>query len=447
MSKDFNNTLLEAASKVKNLPQDAIYAIPEVELVAAYYGFSISDDTEDLTKEDSDTEAYIEAKAREIEDDEDNNFAFAALQVFASVLKTGTFSGVNSMLFMAGKSILSLGLTAIKSLSFRIAISSITTFVSNVFSIAVRAIRTIPTILKYAIKLAMRNPYTAAALAVVGLTAAGVVAYKYFSTSKEERAANFEKAKNYLRYRNVITGGRTEPIKGLFDEESHAEEYSDLAAMADEQLTLDTSLMDSALSDNSFAGQAYNQYMSVAGDYGTPEVEIIETMKKEGWDKMDISSPDNYSKFGINANKNRSKEFIRNLTPEQAYEIYKKEYWDASGVENLPPHMRRMYFNMAVNMGVGTAKKLYRRSDGTLEGLTRERLKYYNELANSNPLRYGRYLKGWRNRTMQEYAESARLKQIEPTTTAPASNVQQAMNEAYLADAHMFALEKMLYAY
>ena len=63
MSKDFNNTLLEAASKVKNLPQDAIYAIPEVELVAAYYGFSLSDDTEDLTKEDSNTEAYIEAKA------------------------------------------------------------------------------------------------------------------------------------------------------------------------------------------------------------------------------------------------------------------------------------------------------------------------------------------------------------------------------------------------
>lgn len=448
MSKDFNEILLKAASQVKDLPEDAIYAIPEVELVAAYYGFSLSKDTKSLANKDSDTEAYIEAKARDIEDKEDDSFVFSALHVFASVLKSGASFSINSMLSSASKSILSVGLIAIKSLSLRLAISAATTYISTIFSLAVRTVKAIPVIFKHAFKLAMKNPYVAAALAAVGLTAAGVVTYKYFSTPKEEREANLKKAKEYLKYKNVVTGGRTEPIKGLFDEESHPEDYKDLAALANKQLTLDASLLDSALSDKSFAGQAYDQYTSVTGRYGTPEVEIIETMKKEGWDKMDTSSPRNYSKFGINANKYRSKEFIRNLTPEQAYQIYKEEYWDASGVANLPPHLRRMYFNIAVNMGVSTAKKLYARSDGTLEGLTRERLKYYEDLARSNPSQK-KYLKGWRNRTMREYQESLNSIPAKDSYIASNSNpaIAQSMNDAFLDTGRIFAVNQMIFGY
>lgn len=167
--------------------------------------------------------------------------------------------------------------------------------------------------------------------------------------------------------------------------------------------------------------------------------EIIETMRKEGWDKMDTSSPDNYSKFGINFSKTRSKEFIRNLTAEQAFDIYKKEYWDAANVDAVSPVLQRAYFNTAVNMGVGTAKKLLARSDGTLEGFSTEKWKYYSNLVKANPYRYGKYLKGWRRRVINEYNESLALAQnfIEqqkqrlsqqqismPTQSSKASNYQ-----------------------
>ena len=138
------------------------------------------------------------------------------------------------------------------------------------------------------------------------------------------------------------------------------------------------------------------------------KAEILETMRKEGWDKMDTTSSLNYSKYGINFNKNRSKEFIRNLTPEQAIAIYKAEYWDAAGVDKVPDYLKRVYFNTAVNMGPGTAKKILARSNGTLESFMREKEKQYLMICQRNPSQY-RYLRGWRNRMQAEYNETIQI--------------------------------------
>lgn len=138
------------------------------------------------------------------------------------------------------------------------------------------------------------------------------------------------------------------------------------------------------------------------------KAEIIETMRKEGWDTMDVSSSLNYSKYGINFNKNRSKAFIRNLTPEQAIAIYKAEYWDAAGVDKVPDYLKRVYFNTAVNMGPGTAKKILARSNGTLESFMREKERQYLMICERNPSQY-RYLRGWRNRMQAEYNETIQI--------------------------------------
>lgn len=139
-------------------------------------------------------------------------------------------------------------------------------------------------------------------------------------------------------------------------------------------------------------------------DIFTPETEILHTMKTEGWDKI-FSDGREYSKFGIASNAQRSKEFVRSLNWKQAYDIYKREYWDAAKVESIPEEMQRVYFNTAVNMGVQAAKELYRESDGTLQSFVNARNARYRRIAAKDPFKR-RYLQGWLNRSRQEYLDS-----------------------------------------
>lgn len=139
-------------------------------------------------------------------------------------------------------------------------------------------------------------------------------------------------------------------------------------------------------------------------DIFTPETEILHTMKTEGWDKI-FSDGREYSKFGIASNARRSKEFVRSLNWKQAYDIYKREYWDAAQVESVPEEMQRVYFNTAVNMGVQAAKELYRESDGTLQSFVNARNARYRRIAANDPFKR-RYLQGWLNRSRQEYLDS-----------------------------------------
>ena len=53
---------------------------------------------------------------------------------------------------------------------------------------------------------------------------------------------------------------------------------------------------------------------------------------------------------------------IKNLTIEQAVEIYKKDYWDKNKVESLPQNLWHIYFDMCVNMGKRTAVKVLQRA-------------------------------------------------------------------------------------
>ena len=49
---------------------------------------------------------------------------------------------------------------------------------------------------------------------------------------------------------------------------------------------------------------------------------------------------------------------IKNLTIEQAKEIYKKDYWDRNRVESLPQNLWHIYFDMCVNFGRSGAVKV-----------------------------------------------------------------------------------------
>ena len=90
--------------------------------------------------------------------------------------------------------------------------------------------------------------------------------------------------------------------------------------------------------------------------------EIIEqVLEHEGGYVNDPKDLGGETKYGI------TKRFypdvdIKNLTVEQAKEIYKKDYWDKNKVESLPQNLWHIYFDMCVNMGKRTAVKVLQRA-------------------------------------------------------------------------------------
>ena len=90
--------------------------------------------------------------------------------------------------------------------------------------------------------------------------------------------------------------------------------------------------------------------------------EIIEVvLKHEGGYVNDPTDLGGETKYGI------TKRFypdvdIKNLTIEQAKQIYKDDYWDKNRVESLPQNLWHIFFDMCVNMGRRTAVKVLQRS-------------------------------------------------------------------------------------
>ena len=114
---------------------------------------------------------------------------------------------------------------------------------------------------------------------------------------------------------------------------------------------------------------------------------------------------------------------IKNLTIEQATEIYKKDYWDKNKVESLPQNLWHIYFDMCVNMGKRTAVKVLQRAAvnkgrdievdgglgpmtiGALKGVELDRVrafrvKYYVDLITARPEQEKFYL-GWFRRATE----------------------------------------------
>ena len=79
------------------------------------------------------------------------------------------------------------------------------------------------------------------------------------------------------------------------------------------------------------------------------------------WNEKD---PGGETKYGI-SKRAYSNVDIKNLTLDQAKQIYKRDYWDKCHGDNLPDNVRFDVFDVAVNSGITTAVKLLQRAVGT----------------------------------------------------------------------------------
>lgn len=120
------------------------------------------------------------------------------------------------------------------------------------------------------------------------------------------------------------------------------------------------------------------------------------------------------TKYGIAANTYPNLD-IKNLTLEQAKAIYKKDWWDKLGAEQLHPAIVYQLWDFAVNAGKSRAVKELQQVAGVIDDgilgaktiaavkalsvtdvlilLTAERLRFYTSLT-----AWGTYGKGWTNR-------------------------------------------------
>ena len=139
-------------------------------------------------------------------------------------------------------------------------------------------------------------------------------------------------------------------------------------------------------------------------------------LEAEGGLVDDPNDPGGLTKYGISQAAFPDLD-IRNLTPEQALEIYATNYWEPAKCPALPPKLALVHFDAAVNCGVGQAARFLEQAVGvTVDGIVGPitiaaawkatdavgaylslREAFYRRLAQANPAE-GVFLQGWLNR-------------------------------------------------
>lgn len=106
------------------------------------------------------------------------------------------------------------------------------------------------------------------------------------------------------------------------------------------------------------------------------------------------ADPGGLTKYGI------SKTFhpdvdVENLTLEQAKQIYKDEYWDAAGCEDLPEPLDFAVFDASVQHGSYTAKQMLKNAAGMWENMIIQRMERYVRWSKINKAARDNFFFGW----------------------------------------------------
>lgn len=118
---------------------------------------------------------------------------------------------------------------------------------------------------------------------------------------------------------------------------------------------------------------------------------VSNVLAREGGSTVDTGG---VTKFGISAKAHPDLD-IANLSQADAVKIYKSEYWDKINGDNLSPALQGTALDAAVNQGVANANRWIKESGGDVEKFNALRRAHYEELARSDPAKYGRYLQNW----------------------------------------------------
>ena len=106
----------------------------------------------------------------------------------------------------------------------------------------------------------------------------------------------------------------------------------------------------------------------------------------------DPDDPGGATKYGIDQRSHPNVD-IKNLTAQEATDIYWNE-WVKDGCEHLPAPLDWLFFDTAVNCGLGRAQQFLNASARDPKKFQQERSDFYTRLAEQKP-RLAKFKKGW----------------------------------------------------
>jgi lysozyme family protein len=122
-------------------------------------------------------------------------------------------------------------------------------------------------------------------------------------------------------------------------------------------------------------------------------------LKREGLYSNDSSDLGGETNFGISKKAYPNLD-IKNLTIDDAKEIYRRDYWNDLNCDLLPEKLDIVVFDCGVNQGTGKATELLYKCDKDWKNLLFLRIQHYNNIVGKNPKQI-KFLRGWTNRILE----------------------------------------------
>lgn len=123
---------------------------------------------------------------------------------------------------------------------------------------------------------------------------------------------------------------------------------------------------------------------------------IAYIIKIEGGYVNHPHDPGGETKYGI-SKRAYPEEDIKNLTPERATFLYRRDYYNKIVDEHMSFEQAAFMMDSAVNMGIGTARRFWQDGGGEMKQMLALRKNRYEELIKRNP-KLEVFRKGWMNR-------------------------------------------------
>lgn len=146
----------------------------------------------------------------------------------------------------------------------------------------------------------------------------------------------------------------------------------------------------------------------------TSEEAIKNVLGREGGYANNPADRGGETKYGISKRSYPNLD-IANLTREEAAAIYKKDYWDAMNIDQLPPEMREVVFDAAVNQGKDFASKALQQSGMDPAKFLALREQRYRDIVARDPSQA--QFTGWFNRVNEFKGVTTKLGAAAPAAS------------------------------
>jgi hypothetical protein len=258
-------------------------------------------------------------------------------------------------------------------------------------------------------------------------------------TAARSRDLGLPEAAAAIAERNNVGGALLAVVKDLADEDVvkaeaffKANEDSMTAQQRDEART---ALMPAreARTANTVAdmfGPRLGNVVAAPGGASSFDQSMVSIRSSEGTALVPDDNGAGRARYGITERSHPAAWADGDVTREEADAIYKRDYWDAIGADDLPAGLAHIAFDTAVNMGAGKARELLAQADGDVAKFADLRRAEYRRIAAGDADgSSAQFLEGWLARADKVEMEALGQTPAGPSR-APTMTVTQAVAAA-----------------